>query len=344
MVSFLICDNLGCYIFPQSRIFSDLDDVSFNSVLIDPVSIIRLRNHYFPTDNLFDKESIENELIESISKVKEYMNDTSKDIKNEQPVKLNHLSSENLSLVKDKLINDTPEHPDFQRKIKTYTSKIQFMELRFNGANLQNKELDIPSKILPFKDEEIINKLKTKMKLFSNIEENIKFKKYLDLNSRVEKVRSSLFPISSRKNKSVIKIEDKANILNDLIDISNDIKSITNEIAGVIKQEILDTKERTFNEICHLLQNYPPDSLKSYADDLKVRAIHDEAHNIVSKIKFPEPYDLFKNVNIYYKFYALTFEDFKDDELLEEFENKGVLSNNDIQSIVEIKSAFGIKK
>lgn len=344
MVSFIICDNIGYYIFSQSRIFSDLDDVSFNSVIIDPISIIRLKNHYFPPDNNKDKENIENELIESVNKIKDYLKETSTDIKKEQTVKLNNLNPENLNIVKEKLTIDPPVHPDFQRKIKTYTSKIQFMELRFNGANLQNKELDIPPKILPFKDEDIIKKLKTKMKLFSNLEDNENFQKYLKLNSRVEHVRSFLIPVSSRKNKSVIKIEDKENVLSFLKGISNDIENITNEIAEIIKQEILDTKENIYKEICRFLNDYPSESLKKYSGDLYERALGDSALKIISKIKFPEPEDLFKKVNIYYKFYALTFEDFKDDELLEEFEKKGILSDNDMKSIVEIKSAFGIKK
>ncbi len=43
-VSFIICDDIGYYLFTQSRIFSSDDDLSSNAVLIDPISIIRLKN------------------------------------------------------------------------------------------------------------------------------------------------------------------------------------------------------------------------------------------------------------------------------------------------------------
>ena len=345
LVSFIICDDIGYYLFPQSRIFSSDTDLSSNAVLIDPVSVIRLKNYFSPNSLNVEKDEIENQIIESFTKVKEYILNAANDLEQKKAFQINTLDEADIEEVRNSLDKNPPLHPDLQRQIKTYITKVQFVELTFEGANLHTKDVIIPPKALPFKDENIKKKLNTKMKLFSNIDEKKGFERFTELKAKIEKIRNNyLQPLTCRKDKSVIKIEDKLNLKGEIEKIKKEIPEVNKQIRDFIKMEVLNSKKQIQKELHDFLIENPPDNLKDYKDNLFKESIEDEVNKIINHIKFPEPDQILNKVSIKNNFYDLTFEDFKDPELLSEFSDKGIMNSNDIESIVKIKNAFEVKK
>lgn len=64
MVSFIISDNIGYYLFPQSKIFAGDEDLTSNAVKINQLDIINLKNDFFPPKTEAEKEIIQNEILE----------------------------------------------------------------------------------------------------------------------------------------------------------------------------------------------------------------------------------------------------------------------------------------
>ena len=345
LVSFIICDDIGYYLFPQSRIFSSDTDLSSNAVLIDPVSVIRLKNYFSPNSLNVEKDEIENQIIESIAKVKEYIQNAANDLDQKKAFQINTLDEAAIEEVRNSLDKNPPLHPDLQRQIKTYITKVQFVELTFEGANLHTKDVIIPPKALPFKDENIKKKLNTKMKLFSNIDEKKGFERFTELKAKIEKIRNNyLQPLTCRKDKSVIKIEDKESVIKEIKEIENEIPEVNEAIKEFIQTEILTSKKLIQIELDTFLTENPPENFKNYSENTLKESTKDAVNKIIHHIKFPEPDQILNKISIKYNFYDLTFEDFKDPKLLKEFSDKGIMNSNDIESIVKIKNAFEVKK
>lgn len=344
-VSFIICDNTGYYLFPQSRVFFGDDDIETNAVVIDPISVVKLKNYFSGNSSGANKEDIRNQFLDSYQLSKDFMEKALNEINTEEPLKIKELHIDEIKDVKSKLDINPPLHPDIERKIETYTSKVQFVELNFEGANLHSMDIKIPPNALPFKDENIKNKLKTKMKLFSNMNDKAKFKLFVELKDRVDKARTDyLTPLTSRKDKSVIKIEDKESIEKEIKEINEEIPKVNAAIKSFIQEEILNSKKQIQDELHDFLINNPPESLNDYKGKLFKESVEYEVGKIINRIIFPNPDKILSKVSIKIHFYDLTFEDFKDKNLTDEFKKKKIMKADDISSIVSIRDAFEAKK
>ena len=87
-----------------------------------------------------------------------------------------------------------------------------------------------------------------------------------------------------------------------------------------------------------------PDNLKEYKGDLLHRSIERETVKVISRIKFPAPEMILNKMRLTVRFYDLTYEDFKDDELIKEFKKKEIMEKKDINDIVEFNRAYAEKK
>jgi hypothetical protein len=345
LVSFIIFDDLGYYLFPQSRIFSGEEDLTSNAVLIDPISILRLKSYFFPQKNIIEKEEIKNQVIEGFEKAKDFMKNTIDELDKEKQYAVKTLKESEISKVKNLLDKNPPLHPDLERQIETYKTKVQFVELSFQGSNLNSKDITLPSKALPFKDAEIRDKLKTKMKLFDEIEKRDEFKPFQELKQKIDNIRKRyLIPLTSRNEKNIIKVEEKMDFENSINAVIECIPQAKQEVIEFLDTEILNSEDRIRKELQLFLEENPPDDVKNYKPDIRKRKIEHFINELFGKVNFPKAMDLLDNISIKYHYYDLTFEDLKAQELLDEFEEKGIMNKNDIESIVKIKKAFEAKK
>ena len=135
--------------------------------------------YYFPPKTPQEKSDFENTLIDLSESTKKELSSIADTVLNNQiePFAM-RLNRDKLKSVVENLEANPPLQPDIKRKIDTYTTKVQFVELKFIGANFHNKKVNIPTEALPYKDAAIKNSLETKLSLFTEIENNSDIQKF----------------------------------------------------------------------------------------------------------------------------------------------------------------------
>ena len=359
-VSFIVFDDEAYFIFPESRIFA-YDDIGDNAVKIDPITKLHLIECFFPTETLKISKDAETEtdmngVVDRRKKITEivkkeadkyaqFVKDTIDNIaKPKDKINVVPLDSKNLDVVKKKLKVNPPKHPDLQRQIQTYTAKIQFVELHFEGSNMHVTRVTIPPQAMPFKDEEIKKVLETKMRLFNNLTSNEKFKDFFNIKDKVDKIRKDYCnPIKSRK-KNIISISKKEIFKEKICDLKKEISELNKMIPQYLDEEILKSKSRIRGELKKFLEENPPEEIKGYNQEILKVKVDDIVYGIVSKIKYPKPQKIIKNIDLKINFYDLTFEDFKDDDFLRELKDHEIMKEGEIKDIVSMREAFEAKE
>ena len=364
-VSFIVYDDEAFFIFPESRIFA-YDDIGCNAVKMDPMTQIHLIEYFFPSvplvssldvigdatsEDILDekREALKAKLNKKAVKYVDFVKETIEDViqpKEDIKGKLNvvPLDEKTINEVKEKLVNNPPDHPDLQRQIKTYTAKIQYVELNFNGSNLHIKKITIPPQAMPFKDKKIKKLLETKMRLFGDLESNENFKEFFSFKNKVEKLRKKyLHPIKSKK-KNVIVISNKTVFQNEINELKEGISDLNKSVTQFLDGEILKSKERIRSELENFLKENPPEEIKSYESELLTAKIKDISSKILNGIKYPEPHEILNKIDLVVNYYDLTVQDFKDDDFLDELKKQGIMRENEIENIVSFRKAFEVKK
>lgn len=345
-ISFVICDEEAYFIFPESRIFA-YDDIGSNAVKMDPLTQVHLIEYFFPNPvekNQDQKEKIKHKVTDAAKVYIKFFEETIDDLESEKNIiNVTPIDGQKLIEIKKKLKKNPPTHPDLERQIQIYTTKIQFVEMVFEGANLHIKKIKIPPTAMPFKDEEIKKVLETKMKLFAGLENNEKFIDFFSLKDEIETIRKKYcVPITSRK-KSLIKISEKEEFKTKIIELQNKIKNINKAMPESLDAEILASKQRIKNEMRTFLNSNPPEEIKNYDPNFLGKKIEDIVSKILNSIKYPDPHKIVTNISLNENFYDLTFEDFKNKGFLEELQKKGIMEKGEIEKIVSVKKAFETK-
>ena len=343
-VSFIIADKTGYYLFPQSRIFTDENKAGLNAVVINPINVILLKKYFF-NKNRGDEDAFNEELYESINLTKQMISDVNRSIESNGPLELNELKKEEISDIKEKLKINPPLHPDLKRKLTTYTTKVQYVEFSFEGAHLNSAKISIPPNALPFKDANLKKKLETKMLLFGERKELNNFADLKSFNTSIDELRKKyLTPLSARKEKSIIKVGRKNDFINEINKLETNLKSLTKSLKSFIQDEIIKSEEQIKLQLHEFFKENIPDRFKDFKGELLDRSIERETVKVISKIKFPEPDSFLNKLKLSFRFYDLTYEDFKDEELLKEFIEKDIMKKEDIQDIVEFKPVIAVKR
>lgn len=346
MISFIISDEKGYFLFPQSRIFSSGDDNTSNAVLMDAISIIKIKNYFFPPENEKEKEDCKNEIIEVKNRINDSINRTIENIENGTEVEYKPIKFDKskFEVIKNKLVSNPPEQPDLKRQLSTYISNIQFVEMEFKGSHFNTLNIKIPPDALPYKDEQLKKKLLTKMKLFEKIEKKKEYESYLILIKEFKVIKAKyLKPITCRKDKSILELNKKLGFLKEIKGIKENISEVNKSLNELLKEEILNSRKVLKDVLQEFLMVNPPDHLKQYKEPLFKKSLEEEVNKIIYSIEFPDPEKILNKLDIEYRFYDLTIEDFKDNVLLNEFMQKGIMDINK-ESIIKINNVFAVKK
>lgn len=209
-ISFIVIDSKGVILFPESRIFS-ADPTGPNAIELDAFTISRLIAYYFPPENILEKEQLQERFESSFETQKTWLNEIGNEIEDQKGKNITtDFREDAYAKTKEALTKIPPIEPDLQRRIKTYTAKVQFVELRFSGINFQSRTINIPKDAIPINNAELKNLLLTKMKLFQNTEANEGFAVFRQLKKKVELLRDDyLKAITCREGKSLIQVETK---------------------------------------------------------------------------------------------------------------------------------------
>lgn len=343
LISFIISDDKGYFVFPQSKIFSD-NPKGANAFKLDPVTIQLLIQNYFPTEQQAGERKFSQ--AAAIGDSIKHFEEALQEVKHDANISISKFDNEKYDGIKKNLKVNPPLSPNLQRQINTYTAKIQFVELKFSGGNLENKIAQLPKKAIPINSDELKNLLLTRIKMFQDISKNSDYKKFQDFKDKIEKLRKDfLIPITCRPSKSIIKMERKESFLRELDELKKESKTMTKVLTTMLEEGKLNTIDLLRKELVIFFKTNKPEEVKEIQrEDVKERKISEIINTIVASVKFPEVSDLIEGISLSELFYDLTWNDFKEEKLLKEFLEKKIMMKDEIDSIVDLKKAFDVRK
>lgn len=344
LISFIISDNTGYFIFPQSKIFLEKPKGA-NAFKLDPVTIQLLIQSFFPSANSNDASNFSQ--VAAIGDSIKHFETAFDEVKEKgSETNVSQFDQEKYTTIQKNLKVNPPLSPNLQRQINTYTAKIQFVELKFSGGNLENKIAQLPKKAIPINSDELKSLLLTRIKMFQDISKDSDYKIFQEFKDKIEKLRKDfLTPITCRPGKSIVKIEMKESFLTALEKLKEESKTMTKALTTTLEEGKLNTIDLLRKELVTFFKTNEPQELKDIDRiDIKERKQTEIINAIVSSVKFPEVSSLIKDISLSEHFYDLTWNDFKDEKLHKEFLQKKVMKKDEIESIVHMKKAFDVKQ
>ncbi|MBL0056264.1 MAG: hypothetical protein IPP31_08715 [Chitinophagaceae bacterium] len=287
-ISFIIVDDSGYFIFPESRIFT-ADPIGPNAYEIDAYNMLRLISYYFPPASSAEEERFSEYFDKSVDLHKKWLGNLSEELSNGSPHVTEDFDTERFKNIQMALKNDPPIEPDLQRKIKTYNARVQLAELRFGGGRIQNMLVEFPKKGLPIQDKQLKELLQSRIKLINNddfLKENESIK---TLQARVEKLRKDfLIPLTCREGKSILKKEQKTGFQKEVIEIDAKIQEVNQSLPGIVIKAMAETKQLVKSNLQSFFASYPTDKQKAFTDpDVRSYQINSDIDKILASIKFP---------------------------------------------------------
>lgn len=345
-VSFLITltgDNL--LLFPESRIFKE-KSMGFNAVIIDSLLANKI------VHSIWDLGDINRFWETSKDYHREMLNDL-EDWHSEDRYDLNNLKIKNskvpdrdeMKLIEIELENNPPQSPDLKRKVNLFNRHIQYVDLKFKGANFDTKKISFPRGALPFKNQELINKIQTKLELFTSIDKTSEYQSFQDLKDSIEQLRSKYLYHSKVKLKSLTKLKDKLALQTEVESIRDRLKEVQRSLIQFVDVEIRKSKSAIEDELLSFLTQNPPEEHKELSDDpnnLEV-VLRSEVEAIITRIKFPKPKSITDDMSLSYDFYDITPEDYHSEEFIKELESTDWLSREEFLKLFEREVAFKSK-
>jgi hypothetical protein len=345
-VSFIISDNSGYFLFFESRYFIPANKSTLNAVNIDPISIIRLKQHFF---DLYKSEAdYKNEIANSFVDETVKLNNIHQEYSNKPIIEKSPIDEKTFQEVSSDLQENPPLKPDYQRIVNYYSNKFQYARLEIVGANLRSKKIELPSKALPIKDAELKKQLEAKLNLFDKNSEAAFFEELESFNDYVAYIRSNyLTPLKCRKENILNRLE-KVNFENAINNLKVDLKKVTSNKIMELATYIENTKSKLAADLADFFfQNKEVIFQKQSLFEIDNEYIKLEAKNlateIISKIKWPKAIDLLEDfkINTYYS--DITFEDLKNEELVKELINKGLINSSDINNLSQFGKSIEVK-
>lgn len=344
MISFIITDNTGYFVFPQSKIFSSTP-IGPNAFRIDPVTIRLLIHNYFP-DSVPEDYS-DAFLAGSIINTEQYHKDTFVEFKlmKSPIISCVSLNEEKYNTIKKNLENNPPLQPDLKRLINTYNAEIQFAELSFEGGNIHSKTIHYPKDALPVDSKELKMLLNSTMKVFGDLKDNPVFSKLNLLKFKVNNLRKKyLISIASRPGKSILKKLNKLNFENEMSNLNLEIEEVQAELPDLLKNEEEKTRQMIRKELLQYFKKKPLKEFKYLEDKIqREQKTVDYVELIVSRIDFPNLDKLIEKMVLRFHIYDLTWNDFSDEDLLKEFRTKKILASKNLDNILNLKEVYVTK-
>jgi hypothetical protein len=337
-ISFIISDEIGYYLFMESRSLIPADKSTINAVKLDSVSMVRLKHYFFPSTN---QEELKDELSNAIIEESQQLENAEEIMDNEKaPAK--EITREEFKNVTDDIKTNPPIHPDYERRVKIYANKFQYVEFRFQGQNFNSQTIKIPPKALPYRNEELRDKLITKLKVFEDIENTDTYKSFHEIEQEKREIAVRfLNTIKCRNSRNVIKIKDKQAFVDEVNNLSNKLDTIKKDMYKGMRDELKKAKTELQKTLKSFLIENPTDDMERMGKENYSLMAADLSESIIGKINFPEPSQMIKNFELQTYFSDITYEDLSDPELLNEFKEKGLINEEDENNLADFSK--GIK-
>ena len=224
-----------------------------------------------------------------------------------------------------------------------YSNKFQYAELHFEGQNIKSIKVDIPPNILPYNSVELRNKLITKLKLFENIDDNqsyLLFEEIVRMKKSISK--KYLTPLRCKKNHSILLKERKGDFNSEVNLLHEKVDSIRKEIYGTLVAEIDLSKEKLSKTLYDFLLSNPTDDMKFFGAPNHPRMAKSISDALVNNLKIPDIAVLLRNLKVEIQFSDITYEDLRNEELLNELKEKELINEADVHEITKFGSVVEV--
>jgi len=338
-ISFIIADDMGYFLFIESRSLIPADKATINAVKIDTVTMTRLKFHFFPS---IDKNEIQNELSNAIIEESKQLEDAEEIIQQDRS-KAQQISENEYHEVKSDLQKSPPIHPDYKRKVNIYSTRFQYAELRFKGKSFQQCWVSLPDSLMPYKDQGLRKKLQTKLKLFDGLKETQAYKDYLKVKDKEkELINKYLISINCRPNQKILKKEHKQNFEKEIKQLNSELQTVGENLYEEMIDEIKNAKEELKSTLYNFWVNNPTQEMINMGEKNQKIMAQDASERAVNNLDFPDPYKRWvKNLKIEVYYSDITYEDLGNEELLSELKEKEVIDKEDETHLADFSK--GIK-
>lgn len=286
-VSFIITDDSGYFLFPQSRIFLEDDHKVKNAIAIDPFSLEQLIAIFFPP-RPSEKKELENKLSNALIISSERINNIDQILEesiNHKAVPLNDLV---LNTVKIAIETNPPLHPDLKRQLEYYNTNFLWIDLKFKGSKISSKTITIPKHILPIDSNELRNKLTSHLKLFENADTTW-FYKLKKITNEVTRIRKKfLTPIKWKDGKNIILKSNYQDFNKHIETLKSEISNVKSEVEKKLTEEIINTKQRFIEILVDYYKAHPTKELESISENEIDNETKTFVEYKVDTINFPE--------------------------------------------------------
>jgi hypothetical protein len=344
-ISFIISDDIGFYLFIESRSLIPADKETINAIKIDPVSMVRLKKFFFSTS---ENKDVENELTNAIIEESKQLENANNLLSN-QIAPVTEVSTKIVESVSEDLSRNPPLNPDYKRIVEFYSNKFQYVKLKFEGSNLQHRKIEIPPKALPIADANLKKKLETKLNLFDSTNVNASFTALQQLKDEVAAIREEFLTKVKSREESLLNKHEKNNFKKAIHTFKNKIAGVKTKTLSAIASEILATKENLLIDLAEFLVENPktlfPDHPHLWQGEHKyiVQSAKTKAEEIIYRIRWPEAHTMVDEFKLDVQFSDITFEDLKNKQFISELKEYGIINSADENQLAKFSKGIETK-
>jgi len=322
------------------------DKETINAVRIDPVSMVRLKKFFFEDAIKMDfEDELTNAIIEESQQLEK-----AKDLMCQQIALVEDLPEEKVAKVGNDLKNNPPLNPDYKRLVEFYSNKFQYVKLKFEGANLQYRKIEIPSKAMPIADANLKKRLETKLNLFDPAKAASDFAALHSLKEKVLEIRDKFLTKVKSRDESLLNKKSKAEFQTAIDELNAEISGTKSNTLLQIANQIITTKKQLLLDLVEFLKANPkvlfPDHPHLWRDnpEYTLSASETKAKAIIEEIKWPEAHILVDEFKLDIQFSDITFEDLKSSVFIRELKACGLIDLEDESQLAEFGLGIETKK
>lgn len=344
-ISFIISDESGYYLFIESRTLIPADKETINAVKIDPVSLVRLKKFFFSSS---DNSDFEDELTNAIIKESKLLEE-SKALLSQNKAPVSEITAAEIEAVSKDIKGNPPLNFDFKRIVEFYSNKFQYVKLKFEGSNIQQRKIEIPARALPIADTSLRERLETRLNLFESDQINDSFESLNELKKAVAHIREEyLIKVKSREESLLNKLQKLTfeNTIESLRQTMNVVKSGLLTTLGV---QMAETKENLLHDLVEYYIDNPRTLLPDHPQyweghtDYLIQQAKKKSEEIINRIKWPEPHILVEGFKLEILYSDITYEDIKNPEFQKELKECGLINDTDENQLAEISKGVELR-
>ena len=326
LVSFVIVDNKGYFLFPQSRIFLEDSHNVKNAIEMDPFSMEQIIGLFFPPTQE-EKKQFEDKLVNAVILSSQRVQNINEILKDGERIKVSLLNDQKFDPVKKAIESNRPIHPDLKRALDYYTTNYLWIDLKFVGANFSNKTITIPKHVLPIDSEDLRKKLTSNLKLFEDFENSSWYIKLKMININIAALRKKyLYPIKEKDGMNIISKTNFNLFKKEFESIQINIDKTISEVKQKINTEIENTTAKFQQVLRDYYKKNPTKELKSSPPSSKKEDLETLVSYKVKSIGFPAGDDLLNKFSLSYQEYELAEKDLDNEKLITELIDKKIIS------------------